>query len=1049
LNPLLFISIDLSGQVPAGSKRALVKRIIANTTIDSQKTYFDTNLKGRNDITQEDFVNLLTQNGINYFIDESEVDLPLQVVRYKGDFAVMRVIDQKVDIISNGTTTQQNVRKYKLDTLQYTDILSTGVNSNRQLKEKDTLMTKNGTKYQITSIDTSENTVVLKRLSGFEAVPVGDAALTIASDILSPLELQVNVAHDERQGVFVKSIDDEHHVAGTDYSKGIFFWSNELQINTTNGVKNLDDFYKEFVSDFGLQFMSNVKEKIVPSVHAVTPTAPVLSPNNFKVVVINKQILKAPAVVKFKDTLQTKVQLKNELEAIDKNINQIRKNLVEQSVTSVTKSFTADREKLVAKIDSLSKEKVTKTQLLSSTIQDITNIHTTAPEISEAPKYRVRGFWPFPSAVTDEKTGTQEVIQFRVRYRYLTKDGNTPQADEIKFQDTDGNQRRGTFSNWNEFKSDIRKKIIDPSTGKYKWLIEDVENADTPNINQLDIPITKGERVEIKVSAISEGGWPHNAAESPFSESVIIDFPDSLAVEADNGQYLTQNSGDATLVKMQQDLSAKGLDNHLSTSFTSGDKYYSHTSNSIASGFFDGAGKAIDLFVKLQAMDQELSSLRALITKAKGVLAVYLRKGSNLNKIKNGETVNLFAGYYNEIIDLTNPSNYGKIATVTYQLELRNEAASPLELASLIPGGQKTSALVNTSPTASNDYANNRKYDLTPISLSSIKNSSLVPGLTGGDSFIQASPYQSGNANSQFIYPRFKSVGFNENLYFAPKSPTGTYTIDTGVLGSTSTPIPSNNGILIPYGPTGTSTPGTANANLWNGTYTSGSPNGNGRLNEFCIHISHPSIVTEASLASPRDFRQLIRPSQSTSGFEYPHFRHSLGFEIGETDTLDTLITDQSKGYQQVQFSPSLNTSYGSTGSDFAYPYKLGFDEDDEYLVGKYSCGAYLFASPSNHATIQIEGSTSLASKILQFGEQNAIVVPINFQFRCQDKLGYIGGFRTSGAIKNITYTKKIGLDVQVKNEDLFSFDLVVSGSYTKTAVAAPQYSSAKQTLMD
>jgi hypothetical protein len=60
---------------------------------------------------------------------------------------------------------------------------------------------------------------------------------------------------------------------------------------------------------------------------------------------------------------------------------------------------------------------------------------------------------------------------------------------------------------------------------------------------------------------------------------------------------------------------------------------------------------------------------------------------------------------------------------------------------------------------------------------------------------------------------------------------------------------------------------------------------------------------------------------------------------------------------------------------------------------------------------------------------------------RAQDKLGYVGGWRQAGSLKNITYSKKIGIDVQVKNEDLFSFDVLVSGSYTKTSLVSPAYS--------
>lgn len=1044
LNPLLYVSIPLEGQVAPNTRKVYVKRVIANTTTDLERIYFDTVLKGKNDISLDDYLKALNDQNISYFSDEDIVDLPLQLIRYKGDFSVLRVVDQTVTTTENGVATQETVRRYKLDTLNYTDGLATGTNASRQLKVGDGLITPGGTKYQIKDINTSELTISLTRISGYDPITIGANSLSIDSSILSPLHVDIGVGHDERQAIFIKNIDNDHNVAGSSYSKGACFWSNELTINTTEGLKNLDEFYKEYVSDFSAVLLGNSKEKSIPSVHASLPEAPVLSADNFKVLVINKQVTQTTANNKFQAQIQTKVQLKNDIEAINKSIAHVQNQLVSQSVTSVSKSFSADTQKLLQKVNDLSQQKTTKTQLLSTTIQDITNISTTNPEVQAAPIYRVRGFWSFPPAIDNPKTGPQEVIQFRVRYRYLTKDGNAPATDEIKFQDANGSTFRGTFSNWNEFKTDIRKKVYNTTTGKFEWKVEDVTNADTPNVNQLDIAINKGESVEIKISSISEAGWPNNPAESDFSQSVVINFPDNLTVQSDNGQYLKDNVGDQAIASIQSDLAAKGLDTHLATSFTKGDKYFAHSAASIASGFFDGTGVAIDLYQMLLSMEQEIANLRALISQAKGVLGVYIKQGSTVTPVKNGSTINLFAGYYNELLDLTNVSNWGKIATVTYQLELRNEAASPLELASLIAGGQNTPALASTSSFASVDYSTNRKYDLSTISLSSILENSITPGLVGSSAFIQAPPFQSGNANSQFIYGRYKSVGLDENLYFPPVVPTLTWSPDTGVSSAVIGNVPSHDGILIPYSPTGAA-PGSSNPNIWNGTYLSGAPVGNGKLNEFCIHYQHPVVVNEAG-GTLRTYFDLIRPLETAGNYEYPEFRHTLGFELGSNDTIATDITSQTKVYQQMQFTPPSATAYGPTGSDNSYPMKLGFNATDEFLVGKYSCGAYLFMQPANHSSIQIEGSTTLASKILQFGEQNSITIPIAFQFRAADKLQYIGGYRTSGSIRNITYTKKIGIDIQVKNESLFSFDLVISGSYTKAAIATPAYATSRMT---
>jgi hypothetical protein len=1035
LNPLLYIEIDVENQIPENSENVYVKRIIANTQSDVQKQYFDNNLKGRNDITDADFTASLDSQGIQYFVDEQINSLDLRTIRYTGSFGVLRIFDEEIQTTVNGVTTTNTVRKYKLNTLKYNDVLSDTENS-RTLSKGDLLITSGGTKYEITSIDVTNQTIVVKRLFGFEAIQIGDSSLTIYSNVLSNRQVEVNVGFDERQGVFIKSIDGDFNIASSKYSPGICFWSNELQITTSDGVKTLEAFYNSQVSDFGKIFIASAKDNTIPAIYGQTPSAPVVSPGNFKVVRVNSQITNSKESVSFKDKVKVKNTLKNEIDSIDRAIDQTRKQISELTTTSAGSTPTAETKKLNDKISSLTKDKGSKTELIATTISEINNLIITVPELTEAPKYRVRGFWPIPEPIIDAKTGEQNIVQFNVRYRYLSTTGNPNGVDQIDYIDNNGVQKTGQFTNWTQFKSDVRKKVYDTNTGTYIWQIEDVSDANTVNINQLDIAITKGEKVEIQVQSISEAGWPTNPLTSDWSTSAIIDFPPDLVVQVDNSSFVVQNNTDTAVARVQSDLQAQGLGQHLSTQFTSGDKFFAHNSSVIASGFFDATGKALDLFQKLTQIDNELQSLRALIAKAKGTLGVYLRSGNTSNKINPGSTVNLFAGYYDQIIDLSNPSNRGKIASTIYYIELRNESATPLELSSLIPGGQGVKA--PNSIVGQADYNNNRKYGNTPVQLSGIASGDV--NVTTPGSFIQASGYQSANAYSQFVYNRYKSVGLDQDLYFAPPtSLTWNPTTGNTVNGS---PV-NNDGIIMPYDPVGSPAGAGPNANVWIGTYTGASPDSNGNLNEFCIHISHPDI--NDGLASP--FGSLVRPSVLPAGpMEYPSFRHALGFEA-DTNINGTIPGFQSASYQQLEYySANPASSFGA--DDNAYPNKLGFVESDEFLCGKFSCGSYLFLGPTNHTAVQIEGSTQLAKKTLDFGQENAITIPLVFQMRAQDKLGYVGGWRSAGNLKNITYTKKIGIDIQVKNEDLFSFDVLVTGNYTKTSLVSPAYSQSKKTTI-
>jgi hypothetical protein len=1034
LNPLLYVSINVDNQIPDGSNKVITKRIIANTQTDTHKQYFDTNIKGRNDLTDTNYISVLKSQGIQYFVDEQVVDLELRSIRYKGNFGVLNIFDESTQVTEAGVTTNTTIRKYKLSTLKYTDNLSTSTNT-RTLTKGDQLLTSGGTKYEITSIDTTTTTIVLKRLFGFDPVKIGANSLSIYSNTLSPRTVDVNVGFDERQGVFIKSIDEDFNIASSSFSPGICFWSNELQINTSDGIKTLEGFYNSEVSDFGRIFIAGAKEKTIPSIYGITPAAPVLTVDNFNVVPVNGQITDSKQGKDFKTQVQSKTTLKNEIAAIDKAIDQTRKQLADLTTTSVGKTPTAEFKKLSDNIVTLTKDKANKTQLLSTTISTLNNLISTTPELVEAPKYRVRGFFPIPNPASDPKTGEQNIVQFNIRYRYLSLAGNATGTEKMDYIDNDGTKKSGQFSNWNPLKSDIRKKQYDVSKGFYVWKKEDPTDPDATNINQIDLPMTKGEKIEIQVQSISEAGWPTNPIVSDWSQSVVIEFPASLSSQIDNSSFIAQNNNDKVIVEIQSDLQAKGLDQHLSGSYQAGEKYVAHGPTQISSGFFDTAGKSLDVFQKLTQIDNELQTLKALIAKAKGTLAVFIRTSDGTrNKVTNGSTVQLNAGYYDNLIDLGNPTNKGKIATVNYAIELNNEAATTLELSSLIPGGQSVQAPLNIA--GKDDYNNNRKYAKTPVQLTSEGSPAItttsVPGY-----FKQKPGFQSANAYSQFIYPRYKSVGLDQNLYFSPNS---TY------VPTATSPI-RNNGILLPIPPASGS--GGANSNIWNDSYNSGVPNGGGGLNEFCIHLSHPDLNDGNS----KLFSALTKPTITVGGImQYPSFRHSLGFELDTntsqsafgsyTGPASAILSPQISNLQQLEYSPSTNAAF--TGIDTDYPNKLGFVDSDEYLCGKYSCGAYLYFAPTSHVNVQVEGTTQMAKKDLVFGTQNSITVPIIFQMRAQDKLGYIGGFRTAGALKNVTYTKKIGIDIQVKNEELFSFDISVTGSYTKDSVISPSYSQGR-----
>lgn len=990
LNPLLFVNFDITNYVDFDLQEAFIKRIILNTETTAQQTYFDDTYKGKNDIDHDKLLKDLTAQGIGYFVDENQVTLPSTIVRYTGNFVVVNIVDEVQQTLDqNNSVVVTKVRRYVLDTLAYTDNLLNTKNS-MKLKVGDKIDLNSLTEFEVTFIDSSTNKVSLNKLSGLDTIGIG-SSLSMSPVPFTIKNLQINVGYNEREVIFVKPIDRNFNVTTRNFSPGVAIFTNDLSIDTANGTSTFEDYYKSQVADFGKTFLSTAKEKPVPAIYAVTPDAPTLSTSNFKVALINSQKTNSSTL----DDIKTKTAQKN---SVSSEISQLDLAIEQKKQELNTSKFNSDAERNAVEnqLSQLVAEKTAKSNLYASLVNDLSTIAQNPPAALDSPKYRVRGFWTIPAAKTAENTAPQNVIQFQVSYRYLSTDGTAPGVDYYDFLDTAGNTVRAYFSNWNEFKSDIRKKIFDSVSGNYVWSDENVQNPDAVNINQLDIPISKGEKVELRIKSISEAGWPINPATSDWSTSIIIDFPAELEQAAEVSTTLKQSNTEAVRVQFNQDLASRGLDVHLSSSFVQKDKYYTHTSDTVASGFFNADGSIIDLYTKLKELENNYNSLLALVQKAKGVLNVTIvDPAGNSYNVSNNSTTTLFAGYY---LDRTNtlPSSErkGAIFTDIYKIVIKNTSASPLQLASSYPGGVDVGLPVS-DPSTGKDYDISRRYDLSSISLSGLR----AENTRNGEKF-QVSPFQSSQVLSQYMYLRYTDIGLKKTL-------VEEYGI-TASLGA----VPSN----FSYYPDLPAT-GTYTSFVWNGSYSAGVPMGNGNISEFSIHTDHPALND----GNENSLTVLNTPAFLTTAAVYPTFVQTYAFER------DSSAVDPVK---QARYCAPSTTA----GSPNSYPVKMGFFNNDRYLIGKKTCGSYLYLSPSSYPDILVNGTDYRSIRSVEFGDSYAIEIPVIYQFRMTDYYGTsnTGTGRIGGVdnLINITYVKKIGVDIAVKDESIFSFDLQVSSKY-------------------
>ena len=164
------------------------------------------------------------------------------------------------------------------------------------------------------------------------------------------------------------------------------------------------------------------------------------------------------------------------------------------------------------------------------------------------------------------------------------------------------------YSNWYSYLSDVRKRYWDQGTGTWYWKIEDVTDADTPNINQLDIPLEPGESVDIRISAISEVGWPDSILESDWSNALTIDFPDDLIDSLNDTNNITKGAAqDQTLIELNNTLTTKGVYQHIDDQFYSNNTLYKHRDVNIETSFKDNQNNTLNLLEYLTSLTDRIA----------------------------------------------------------------------------------------------------------------------------------------------------------------------------------------------------------------------------------------------------------------------------------------------------------------------------------------------------------------------------------------------------------------------------------------------------------
>ena len=569
--PRCIVKLDLTDKIDPASDRVYVTRIILDSEevtssgIDV-KSFYAANIQNVN-IGYSALINLLENNGIPYKEDRDEVALPLTYERFKGEYGI-------TDIRLLKDEKGKSQQWVYLDNINYMIVDENGqeTSSGFVLNVGDYLR-YNYSLYKIVDIAQNQKRVRLDYAVGYETIGIGDV-IELYNAPFADKQVEIGIGINEINIVYVKGINEEYNLLARNWSAPISFYTNDL-VFSDNSAVSFKSYYVDNVADFGQNWIAQIKEGQIYSFNGKKPIAPVLNADDMNVVQINTQL----DATLDKETYN---KLTIEIASTKSNITAVRHTISSNKDLLIQSSSEDDRTNIQNLINNDTTKLNSLTTQYNSLVDELNTLLVEAGVINYSPKYHIRGFFGIPASRFSDETnraGEQRVIGFEIMYRYLHTDETGVKLESYEFTDTANNViQTGVFTDWNIYQSSILAKVYNEETGVYEWTSENPADGSQININQIDIPIRSGEKVEIKARSISEAGYPYNPLKSDWSNSIIMSFPDNLTSDDTVTTMLDTVKNDMTAVVLQETMSAAGVYTHLADSNST----YKHTAANIA-----------------------------------------------------------------------------------------------------------------------------------------------------------------------------------------------------------------------------------------------------------------------------------------------------------------------------------------------------------------------------------------------------------------------------------------------------------------------------------
>lgn len=592
--PRIKVPVTLNGKINPKTEKVKVLRYFLDYKDERNQNFYQDYILGdgikelENDAVKEGFQGidpdlleyLFERNEIQYGKDLDDVYLPVRNESFTGLFTI-----EEIKLV-NGQ------QWYYLDNLNFNAIDENGrrgpnilLNTKHNLVFGETLL-------EVTDINATSKSVRLTPVLGISKPSVG-STLTFYNEPYTQQTVNIGISNNEIDIIFIKGIDENYNLLANEWSDPIHFITNDLILQGSDSV-TLGQYYLTNVKDFSQLFLGDANENKVSSMNALVPNTPEINKDYFSVVQINTQLNSALEASDIKNT-------NAQIETTKSKITSLKETIASQKSDLQSTKDLAQHNNIQNQINSNTKQlKQLQVEYRTSlkTMQDLINSNGA---VNINPKFRIRGFFPIPEPrfVDDiNKLGMQQVIGFEIAYRYLKLDNTGVNLNTFKYE-IDGVEYSGVYSDWNIISSPVLQKEYNRESGRFEWKNESIGDGNVVNINQVDISIQKGEKVELKIRSVSEAGYPDNPAKSKWSKSVVVDFPANLSTKNQILNLMEGVEEESMNIVIEETLDSIGLYNHLDDVVpnpnSAVNEYFKHSAENIAYDYKSNDGKTYSI----------------------------------------------------------------------------------------------------------------------------------------------------------------------------------------------------------------------------------------------------------------------------------------------------------------------------------------------------------------------------------------------------------------------------------------------------------------------